>query len=110
RWLTGHRGLDNRWHVPFGPEVEAACRERISQSTQIHRPDSGEPQEREYTVRKVAIELGVSVDVVYYWIKHHYIVARRGLGGGWLVNFDALTEAECRRRIATSSQIKPNTK
>ena len=29
-----------------------------------------------------------------------------GHDGGWLVNFDAITEAACRRRIATSSQIK----
>jgi transposase len=110
-WLTGHRGLDNRWHVPFGPEIEAACRERIAQSTQTRRPDSSEPQQaHEHTVRQVAAELGVTVHVVYYWIKRHHIEARRGPGGGWLVNFDATTEAECRRRIASSSQIKPTTK
>jgi DNA invertase Pin-like site-specific DNA recombinase len=106
-WLTGHRGLDNRWHVPFDPQVEAACRERIAQSTQIPRRDGSEEQKaNDYTVRQVATELGVSVHVVYYWIKHHHIEARRGHHGGWLVNFDATTEAACRRRIATSSQIK----
>jgi IS30 family transposase len=109
-WLAGHRGLDNRWHVPFGPEVEAACRERIAQSAQINRPDDGEHQKaHEYTVRHVATELGVSIDVVYYWLNHHHIEARRGHDGSWFVNFDARTEAECRRRIATSSQIKPKT-
>jgi excisionase family DNA binding protein len=106
-WLVGHRGLDNRWHVPFSPKVESACRERIAQSTQIRRPDTAEPQKtHEYTVRQLATQLGVSVDVVYYWIKHRHILARRGHGGGWLINFDATTEAECRRRIATSPQIK----
>jgi hypothetical protein len=106
-WLTGHRGLDNRWHVPFGPEIEAACRERIAQSTQIHHPDSSEQQKaHECTVGQTATDLGVSVHVVYYWIHHHQIDARRGPGGAWLVNFDPLTKAECRRRIEASSQIK----
>jgi DNA invertase Pin-like site-specific DNA recombinase len=110
-WLTGRRGPDNRWHVPFGPEVEAACRERVAQSKQILRPaTTGPPQAHEYTVRQIATALGVSVDVVYYWVSHHYVVARRAPGGGWLVNFDADAETECRRRIATSSQIKPNTR
>ncbi len=31
----------------------------------------------EYTLGQVATELGVSVHVVYYWIKHHHIEARR---------------------------------
>jgi predicted site-specific integrase-resolvase len=93
-WLTGHRGPDNRWHVPFDPQVEAACRERIAQSTQIPRRHGSEEQKaNDYTVRQVATELGVSVHVVYYWIKHHHIEARRGHHGGWLVNFDATTEA-----------------
>ena len=106
-WLAGHRGLDSRWHVPFGPAVEAACRERIAQSTQIPRHHGSEDRKpHDYRVRQVATELGVSVHVVYYWIKHHHIEARMGHDGGWLVNFDAITEAACRRRIATSSQIK----
>jgi hypothetical protein len=110
-WLAGHRGLDNRWHVPFGPEDEAVCRDRIARSTQIPRRDGSEERKpHDYTVRQIATELGVSVDVVYYWIKHHYIDARRGPSGSWLVNFDAATQAKCRRRIATSSQIKPDTK
>ncbi len=92
---------------PSAQKIEAACRERIAQSAQIRRPDGSEQQKaHEHTVGQVATELGVSVNVVYYWIKHHYIKARRGLDGGWLVNFDATTEAECRHRIATSSQIK----
>ncbi len=106
RWLSGHRGLDNRWHVPFGPEVEAACRERIALSTQIHRSEGSEQQEaHEHTVRQAATELGVSVDVVYYWIKHHHIQARRGPDRSWLVNFDPTTEAQCRDRIASSCHI-----
>ena len=94
--------------MPIGPEVEVAHRERIAQSTQIRRPDgNGQQTAHEYTVRQVATDLGVCVDVVYDWIKHHNIEARRGLDGSWLVNFDAATtEAECRHRIETSSQIK----
>jgi DNA invertase Pin-like site-specific DNA recombinase len=109
-WLVGSRGLDNRWHVPFGQDVEAACRERIARSPQINRPhDSEPPQTHEYAVRQVATELGVSVYVLYYWIEHHHIAARRGPDGTWLINFDATTQADCRRRIANSSQIKPKT-
>ena len=107
-WLAGHRGPDNRCHVPFDPQIEAACRERTTQSPQINRPDGSEPpQTHEYTVRQVATELGVSVNVVYYWINHHHIAARRGHDGTWLVNFDTTSQAEYRRRIAISSQIKP---
>jgi DNA invertase Pin-like site-specific DNA recombinase len=106
-WLAGQRGLDNRWHVPFDPEVETACRERIAHSPQINRPDDREQQKaHEYTVRAVAGELGVSTYAVHYWIEHRYIPARKGPCGRWLINFDDATQAECHRRIATSSQIK----
>jgi DNA invertase Pin-like site-specific DNA recombinase len=106
-WLSGHRGPDNRWHVPFGPDIEAECRERMARSAQIHRPDHSEPQKpHEHTVRQAATELGVSVHVVYYWIERHYIPARRAPDGTWLVHLDPTTQAECRQRIATSSQIK----
>lgn len=96
--------------MPFDPQIEAACRERTTQSPQINRPDGSEPpQTHEYTVRQVATELGVSMNVVYYWINHHHIAARRGHDGTWLVNFDTTSQAEYRRRIATSAQIKPKT-
>ena len=73
----------------------------------FNRPDGSEPQQtHENTVMQVATELGVSVYVVYYWIEQHHVDARRGPGGRWLVNFDTTTEAECRRRIASSTQIK----
>jgi hypothetical protein len=82
-WFVGHRGLENRWHVPVGSEVEATCRERIARSAQISRPDDSEQQKAdEYTVRQIAAELRVSVDVVYYWIKHQHLEARRGHDGG----------------------------
>lgn len=110
-WLTAHRGFNNRWRMPFDAEVEAACRQRIAQSTQINRPTSSEPQaEHERTVNQVAIELGVSTYVVYYWIEQDYIEARRGSGGRWLINFNANVKAECRKRIAASIQIKPKKK
>ena len=110
RWLPARRGLNNRWRVPFGPEVEAACRERVAQSAQTHRPDSSEPQaEHERSAKEVATELGVSAYVVYHWIERHYVQARRGPGGRWLVNFDANSQAEYHQRIAVSAQIKLKT-
>jgi DNA invertase Pin-like site-specific DNA recombinase len=39
-WLTASRGQNHQGRVPFSPEVEQACRERIASSNQIHRPDS----------------------------------------------------------------------
>jgi hypothetical protein len=110
-WLSARRGLNNGWRVPFSPEVEAACRQRIAQSTQIHRPDSSEPQAgHERTATEVAVKLGISVFVVYHWVEHHYVQARRGPGGRWLITFDTAAEAECRRRIAASTQIRTSTK
>ena len=77
-------------------------------SAHIHRPDSTEQQAaHELTVGEVAAVLGISTNVVYYWIERHHIEARRGLGGRWFIDFDADTEAECRMRVATSGHLKP---
>ena len=50
--------------------------------------------------------LGISTNVVYYWIERHHIEARRADGGRLYIPFSAETEAVCRTRVANSARIK----
>jgi len=107
-WLAARRGLNNQWCIPFNAEVEAACRQRVDRSAHIHEPDSTDPQARhELTVAEVAAVLGISTNVVYYWIERHHLSARRGAGGRWFIPFTADIEAACRVRVAASVHLKP---
>jgi Recombinase zinc beta ribbon domain/Helix-turn-helix domain len=105
-WLTARRDLNSQWCVPFGPDVEADCRTRIARSAHIHQPDSADPQaDHELTVDEVAAVLGISTNVVYYWIERHHIDARRGAAGRWFIAFSANVEAACRARVAASNHL-----
>lgn len=107
-WLAARRGLNNRWCVPFGPDVEHACRERVAASVHLPRVDDPTPPtHNERTIAQVAAALGISTNVIYYWIDHDQIDARRGAGGRWLITFTADVEAACRHRVAASVRIKP---
>jgi DNA invertase Pin-like site-specific DNA recombinase len=108
-WLAARRGLNDQWCVPFGPEIEAACRARIEQSAHIHQPDTTDPQsEHELTVGEVAAVLAISTNVVYYWIERHHIDSRRGPGGRLYIPFSPDVETACRARIAASVHLKPD--
>jgi len=61
------------------------------------------------TVNEVAARLGVSPDVIYYWISHDKLVARRDGANRLRIPFGPDVEQECRERIANSSHI-PQTK
>jgi DNA invertase Pin-like site-specific DNA recombinase/transposase-like protein len=107
-WLPARRGLNNQYCVPFGPDVEEVCRQRIAASAHLPRIDDPTPAaDHERTVGQVATALGISTNVVYYWIEHHQIDARHGPGGRWLITFTAEVEAACRQRVAASARIKP---
>jgi DNA invertase Pin-like site-specific DNA recombinase len=107
-WLPARRGLNNQWCVPFDPDVEQACRQRVAASVHLPRvDDSAPPTQDERTVGQVAAALGISTNVVYYWIEHDYVDARRGPGGRWLIIFTADVEAARRQRVAASVRIKP---
>ena len=107
-WLPARRGLNNQWCISFSPEVEAACRHHVAQSAHIHEPDSTDPQaDQELTVAEVAAVLGISTNVVYYWIERRHVVARRGAGGRLFIGFGPDVEAVCRARVAASVRIKP---
>jgi hypothetical protein len=111
-WITrGHlsarRGHHNRWCIPFGPDVEQACRQRVAASAHIPRVETSHaPSPDERTVGQVAVELGISTNVVYYWIEHSQVDARRSPGGRWLVSFSADEQSACRRRVAASVRLK----
>lgn len=107
-WLTARRGNNNQWCIPFGPAVEAACRDRMAASAHLPRIDSPDPpSDHERTVGQVAATLGISTNVVYYWVKNHHVDARRGPGGRWLINFTADVAAACRARVTASAHLKP---
>jgi DNA invertase Pin-like site-specific DNA recombinase len=59
----------------------------------------------ELTVEQVASQLGISAGVVYYWIGHGQLEARRGIAGRWCIPFSAEIERGCRERIASSSRL-----
>jgi excisionase family DNA binding protein len=105
-WLAARRGLNDQWCVPFGPDVEAACRARVAQSAHIHQPDSTDPKAtHELTVGEVAAVLGISTNVVYYWIERHHIDARRGPAGRLYIPYNPAVEAACQARVATSVHL-----
>lgn len=62
---------------------------------------------QEMTVRGVAGRLAIAEGVVYYWIDHGQLEARRA-NGRWCVPFSHDVERACRERIAASAHIKPS--
>jgi hypothetical protein len=63
----------------------------------------------ELTVEQVATRLGISVNVVYYWIGHGQLEARRGPAGRWCVPFSPEIDHTCRDRVARSSHLPART-
>lgn len=64
----------------------------------------------ELGAQEVANRLGVRVSVVYYWINHGQLAARRTGDGHWCVPFSPEAEQACRRMVASSVRIKPSTR
>ncbi|MHB1499274.1 MAG: hypothetical protein ACYCXN_15350, partial [Acidimicrobiales bacterium] len=102
-WLPARRGLNEQWCIPFGPEVETACRERVARSPHVHEPGSAEPKgANELSIGELASVLGISTNVVYYWVERHYVEARRAPGGRLFVKFNRDVETACQARVAAS--------
>jgi hypothetical protein len=94
--------------VPFGPDIQRACRERVAGSTQIAGDVTTSPAgPHERTVAQVAAALAINTNVVDYWLETGWLDARKGPGGRWLVAFTADVERQCRQRIAASVHLKP---
>ena len=105
-WLAARRGLNDQWCVPFGDDVEVACRERVARSAHVHVPDSAEaPGTHELTVAEVAAVMGISTNVVYYWIERRHVGARRAPAGRLFITFSPEVEAACRARVAASVHL-----
>ena len=106
-WLAARRCHDGRWAIPFGDDVEAACRDRIAKSRQLPRqnPDAPARRDDELTVNQLADRLQISANVVYYWLRRGYLDARHDATGSWCIPFPAEVEDACRRRISESSRI-----
>src|SRR5260370_4058141 len=107
--LTARRAAP-RYLADFTPEAEAACRQRIATSPQIHPADTSPPAPGELSPAAVAARLRISRDAVYHWIDHGHLPAPRGPGGRYYIRFTAEDEAPFLQRISTSSQRPPKLK
>lgn len=106
--LNARCGANERLCVPFGPDVEETCRQRVATSTQLARNVTTEPAgPHERTVAEVATALTISTNIVYYWLETGGLAARKGPGSRWLIAFTADVEAQCRQRVADSVHLKP---
>jgi len=104
--LTARRSPAGRWCIPFPPEVEAACRDRINTSSHIHHDSDGHDRRPgELSIAEIADRLAVKADVVYYWAKRGYLPTRRGKSGRRWVTLTADLEAACRQRIINSHKL-----
>jgi len=75
----------------------------------VHRVGFSSPRSLtsgEVTAVKAAARLGVTEDVVYYWISHGHLEAHRDSHGHWCIPFSADVEAACHQRVLASSRIK----
>jgi predicted DNA-binding transcriptional regulator AlpA len=96
----------SRYLVAFTPEAEAACRQRIAVSAQIHQQtDTSPPAPDEPSPVAVAARLAISRDAVYNWASCGHLPARHGAGGRLPIRFTTEIEAACRQRIAASPQL-----
>ena len=88
------------------PTSKPPAASALADSAHIHQPDTADPKaDHELTVTEVAAVLGISTNVVYYWIERNHIDARRGPAGRLYIPFNADIEAACRARIAASVHL-----
>lgn len=77
----------------------------------VHRVPSPAPlQSGELSVQEVAARLGVSTGAIYDWIECGHLPARRAPIGRLCVAYTPEVEAACRRRVADSHHLKPESR
>jgi excisionase family DNA binding protein len=113
--LGARRSSGNRLCIPWDDYTQAACRDRIAESSHLGR--AGRPRtlpappspaaEGELSVTEAAYQLGCSAWVVYYWIETGKLTARRGMGNRLYVSWNEQIQAECRARIEQSGHLNP---
>jgi hypothetical protein len=57
----------------------------------------------EVSIKQAAAELGIPADVVYNWLAHGQVPARRGPSGRWCIPWDRATQEIYRRAAGTST-------
>ena len=96
-------GFSTATERPFDVKAVRALRRRHHLAGPLpHLPAGGD-----VSALNVARRLGVAKDVVYYWLAHGHLDARRDARGRWRVPFPASVEEACRQRVLASSRIKP---
>jgi len=104
--LTARRGPGGRICIPYDAEIEHACRQRAARSVHIARHiTTHPPAEDEWSVKQVAHALGISTNVVYYWLETDQLNARKGPDSRWLITYNTDVEHLCRQRIAASVHL-----
>jgi DNA invertase Pin-like site-specific DNA recombinase len=109
-YLNARRGPAGHYAIPFPPDVEAACRQRASSSFHQHKDITTLPRrDGEYTIPQVASRLGINPPRIYSWISQGILTARRGAGARLWITLTPDAEADCHRRITTTSDAnKPS--
>jgi hypothetical protein len=110
-FLPARRGPANRWCIPFPTNVEAACRDRATDSAHQHRDIDPQPRrDSELSVTDVATRVGVKPDVIYHWAQWGHIPSRRGPAGRLWINYTPTVEQTCLARITSSYKLSDELK
>jgi DNA invertase Pin-like site-specific DNA recombinase len=108
-YLTARRGPAGRYAIPFGPDVETACRQRAASSFHQHKDiQTGPRRDGEHSITETATKLGVKPARIYAWIKEGTLPARRGPGARLWITLTPQTETACLRRTDTTNPEKPS--
>jgi hypothetical protein len=75
-----------------------------------YRIGPSQPRHGELTVKQIAERLGISDGTVYAWISTGKLAARRGPANRLYIAYGPDVEQHCRRLIATSIHLPPETK
>ena len=101
--ILNNEGVVSSKGKPFTPTIIRWIRYRY----QIPRPQLKQP--KEHTVKEVAAKLAVDTSIVYYWIGHGELKARRiERGYPYWITLTPSKEAELREKIAASHKPRKN--
>jgi len=95
------QGLRSRHGKPFTLAMIKWIRSAYDIPSVSHR------RPEELTVREVAQRIGVSIDVVHYWIKRNVVTGRQSDGRGpWWITLDAAKKHELSERVRNSKHLQ----